>query len=118
MTQALGLGHHVRAFARNPAAISDIDSPELEAVQGDVLNGADVERAVADCDAVLMAIGARSKRSIVRERRTENDSLRYGGYRPEAINRSPWIIISLKRREGSKAAGLPLSGFQASGCGT
>jgi putative NADH-flavin reductase len=54
--QALEGGHHVTAFARNPAALT-ITHPRLRVVQGDVLDPAKVETAVAGQDAILNALG-------------------------------------------------------------
>jgi putative NADH-flavin reductase len=57
--QALQRGHTVTAFARVPAAIS-IHHQRLSIVQGDALDSARVESAVAGHDAVLSALGARA----------------------------------------------------------
>jgi len=54
--QALAHGHTVTAFARNPAALA-ISHPRLTVVQGDVLDPARVEAAVAGQDAVLNSLG-------------------------------------------------------------
>lgn len=54
--QALGQGHEVTAFARNPAAVST-KHPRLKLFQGDALDAARVAEAVAGQDAVLFAIG-------------------------------------------------------------
>lgn len=55
--QALVLGHHVVAFARIPANIL-IHHERLAVLQGDVLDPAKVDAAVAGCDAVISALGA------------------------------------------------------------
>ena len=54
--QALAQGHTVTAFARNPSALT-ITHPCLSVVQGDVLDPARVEAAVAGQDAVLNSLG-------------------------------------------------------------
>jgi putative NADH-flavin reductase len=53
--QALGRGHTVTAFARDPAALDKRDG--LEGIAGDALDAAAVERAVAGHDAVISALG-------------------------------------------------------------
>ncbi len=54
--RALALGHSVRAFARNAAAI-EIAAPGLEKLPGDALDRAAVEKAVAGVDAVIEVLG-------------------------------------------------------------
>lgn len=56
--QALEQGHHVRAFVRNPNAITD-PHERLAIVQGDILDAASVQAAIAGQDAVLSALGTR-----------------------------------------------------------
>lgn len=58
MKLALEQGHVVRAFARNPDAITD-QHERLTTVLGNVLDAASVEAAVAGQDAVLSALGTR-----------------------------------------------------------
>ena len=70
--QALGQGHHVRAQARNPEKLEGLEHPELEVIRGDVLDPADVERAVAGQEAVLCAIGVGAERTTLREDGTRN----------------------------------------------
>jgi uncharacterized protein YbjT (DUF2867 family) len=53
--QALERGHSVTAFARDPTALDERDG--LQAIAGDVLDAAAVERAVAGHEAVLCALG-------------------------------------------------------------
>jgi putative NADH-flavin reductase len=55
--QGLNLGHEVTAFARIPAAVL-IHHERLVVLQGDVLNPAKVEAAIADAEAVLSALGS------------------------------------------------------------
>lgn len=57
--QALGQGHVVTAFARDPADITRQDR-HLKVVQGNVLDYATVESAVLGQDAVMSALGART----------------------------------------------------------
>ena len=54
--QALGQGHAVTAFARDPAKI-DLKHEHLQVVQGDVMDVASVEQATRGQDAVLLALG-------------------------------------------------------------
>ncbi len=54
--QALAAGHAVTAFVRNPAKM-DVQHLDLILVQGDVLDAAAVEKAVAGQDAVISALG-------------------------------------------------------------
>jgi putative NADH-flavin reductase len=55
--QALGRGHRVTAFVRNPAKLA-ITHKDLSIAKGDVLDNAAVEAAVRGQDAVLSALGA------------------------------------------------------------
>jgi len=54
--QALAAGYHVMAFVRDPDKMP-IQHERLTLVQGDALNAADVDRAVAGADAVLSTLG-------------------------------------------------------------
>jgi uncharacterized protein YbjT (DUF2867 family) len=54
--QALAQGHHVTAFARNPAKLS-LRHPKLRVLKGDVLEEATLEPAMEGQDAVLCALG-------------------------------------------------------------
>jgi putative NADH-flavin reductase len=56
LEQTQSLGYAVKAFLRNPAAIPT-KPPPLAVVQGNALDPAAVERAVAGQDAVLSALG-------------------------------------------------------------
>lgn len=56
--QALAQGHTVTAFARDPAKVT-IKHPNLRVAQGNMLQPATVEAAVAGQDAVLSALGVR-----------------------------------------------------------
>lgn len=55
--QALGQGHHVTAFVRNPAKFT-LQHPQLRLFQGDVQDAQAVQQAVPGHDAVLSALGA------------------------------------------------------------
>jgi putative NADH-flavin reductase len=69
---ALEQGHKVTAFARNPAAL-DYQHPNLQVVQGDVMELASVERAMPGQEAVLSALGApASQKAPVRSEGTRN----------------------------------------------
>ncbi len=70
--QALDQGHQVTAQARTPEKLVGLEHPGLSIARGDVLEAADVERAVAGQDAVLCAIGAGAGRTTLREDGTRN----------------------------------------------
>jgi len=70
--QALEQGHDVSAFARTPEKIEDLEYPNLRVIQGDVLDSAAVEAAVAGQEAVLCTIGAGARRTTLREDATRN----------------------------------------------
>lgn len=55
--RALGLGHAVTAFVRDPSRFG-VAHPRLAVVAGDVTQRAPVERAVGDADAVVSALGS------------------------------------------------------------
>lgn len=59
--QALGHGHHVRAFSRSVLKHAD---PRVEQVQGDVLDFDAVERAMTDIDAVVFCVGSGAGRPV------------------------------------------------------
>jgi putative NADH-flavin reductase len=54
--QALDAGHNVTAFARSPSAFT-LKHPNLTIFQGDAMNAAAVEKAIAGQDAVISALG-------------------------------------------------------------
>jgi putative NADH-flavin reductase len=69
--QALDQGHSVTAFARDPAALDGRDG--VQALAGDVLDAAAVERAVIGHDAVVCALGKPATRpGRVRSEGTRN----------------------------------------------
>ena len=72
MQQALEQGHEVTAFVRDAARLRHLRHARLHLIEGDVLNPADVEKAVTGHDAVLCAIGVGAKRSTLREMGTRN----------------------------------------------
>jgi putative NADH-flavin reductase len=72
LEQALEQGHEVSAFARTPEKLDDLEHPNLRVIQGDVLDSAAVEAAVAGQDAVLCTIGAGAGRTTLREDATRN----------------------------------------------
>ena len=70
--QALGLGHSVTAFVRDPAPLAD-RGDGLTIVTGDVRAPADVARAVRGQEAVLCALGASDlKKTTIRATGTAN----------------------------------------------
>jgi uncharacterized protein YbjT (DUF2867 family) len=70
--QALEEGHRVSAFARTPEKIADLRDSNLQVVQGDVLDPAAVEAAVAGQEAVFCTIGTGASRTTLREDATRN----------------------------------------------
>ncbi|AHM03282.1 Flavin reductase [Roseibacterium elongatum DSM 19469] len=56
MEEALSRGHHVRAVARSADKI-DIEDENLEKLPGDATDAEDMAKAVADAEAVILAIG-------------------------------------------------------------
>jgi putative NADH-flavin reductase len=63
VTQALEMGHAITAFARDPSKL-EIKHPSLEIIEGDVMDSALVDRAVAGHEAVLVALGAGIKGQV------------------------------------------------------
>ena len=59
MRRLLDRGDSVRAFARNPAAITE-QHERLEVVQGDARDAASLDRALEGVDAVVSTLGPRS----------------------------------------------------------
>ncbi|WP_226582378.1 NAD(P)-dependent oxidoreductase [Halobacillus litoralis] len=60
--QALQAGHHVTAFARTPSKWTGTNE-NLEILQGDALNEADVKRAVKGKEAVVSCLGSEGLKS-------------------------------------------------------
>lgn len=56
LEQALQAGYSVKALARTPSKIPQ-NNPNLEVIQGDVLNPADVAATIADTDLVVSLFG-------------------------------------------------------------
>ncbi len=63
--QALRAGHQVRACVRNRAKLSQSVTQRVEVFEGDVLNMADVEQAVAGVDVVVSCLGNVGKHLIM-----------------------------------------------------
>ncbi len=59
---ALQKGMEVKAFVRNPAKMN-VQHPQLEIVQGNILNETDVINAIKGVDAVVWAIGHENKKA-------------------------------------------------------
>ena len=69
--QALKQGHLVTAFARNSAKLN-IQHPNLQICQGDVMNLSSVEKAIQGQDAVICVLGAgKDMNSTVRSQGTK-----------------------------------------------
>jgi putative NADH-flavin reductase len=60
--QAIDGGHQVAAFVRTPGRLKEFGD-RIAVIQGDVLNSAELERALEGQDAVLSSFGAREPRS-------------------------------------------------------
>jgi NAD(P)-dependent dehydrogenase (short-subunit alcohol dehydrogenase family) len=60
--QAIDRGHQVTAFVRTPERLKEFGD-RIAVIQGDVLNSAELERALEGKDAVLSGFGAREPRS-------------------------------------------------------
>jgi putative NADH-flavin reductase len=60
--QAIDAGHQVTALVRTPKRLKEF-AGRMAAIQGDVLNSADLARALEGQDAVLSGFGAREPRS-------------------------------------------------------
>ena len=61
--KALAENFEVSAFARNPFKL-EMENENLNLIEGDVLNYSDVEKAIANADAVYFAVGAGSKGTV------------------------------------------------------
>lgn len=61
--QALGHGHDVTAFVRDPSGL-DIRHDRLTVVAGDVTDSAAVRQAMEEVDAVVSALGSRGERPV------------------------------------------------------
>jgi putative NADH-flavin reductase len=59
--QALDAGHHVTAVVRNPAGVPCADHAELDVVKADVMDPDAIMKSVAGRDAVVSALGPRSR---------------------------------------------------------
>jgi putative NADH-flavin reductase len=61
VAQALGAGHQVTAFVRDPSRVGDLGAVRIE--EGDVLDLLALTRVLREQDAVLCALGAGSRRA-------------------------------------------------------
>ncbi|WGK69908.1 NAD(P)H-binding protein [Candidatus Haliotispira prima] len=57
VNQALEAGLTIKAFVRNPKKYSLSENPNVEIIEGNVTNFADVERAVTNADVVISCLG-------------------------------------------------------------
>jgi hypothetical protein len=57
VAQALDAGHEVTAFARNPSELRELRSGQLRVVTGELSNRTAIERAIANEDVVISALG-------------------------------------------------------------
>jgi uncharacterized protein YbjT (DUF2867 family) len=72
--ELLARGHDVTAFARQPGTIEPSD-PRLHGFAGDVMNPADVGRAIQGHDAVVVALGIRENPLLVRLRGSKGTAM-------------------------------------------
>jgi len=70
--QALGQGHTVTAYVRSADRLGELEHENLKAAEGDVLDAAAVQSAIAGQEAVLCVIGAGARRTTLREDGTRN----------------------------------------------
>ena len=101
----LARGDSVRAFARNPAQVTE-QSERLEVVQGDARDAASIERAVQGVDAVISAFGPRSlKKDDLQETLARNlaAAMKKHGVK-RLVNLSAWGA-----GDSSKRAGVPFA---------
>ncbi|GGZ28251.1 NADH-flavin reductase [Streptomyces poonensis] len=61
LDQALAAGHHVTAVVRDPARLRRADHPGLDVVTADAMDPEAIRESVAGRDAVVSALGPRSK---------------------------------------------------------
>ena len=73
VSQSLEMGYEVLAFCRNKNKLNNLSHPNLLIMEGDVLNSADVSKAVSGMDVVIIALGSGNNRtSTVRSEGTRN----------------------------------------------
>jgi uncharacterized protein YbjT (DUF2867 family) len=72
--ELLARGHEVTAFARRPDALEPCD-PRLRRFAGDVMNAADVGRAIQGHDSVVVALGIREHPLVVRLRGSKGTAM-------------------------------------------
>lgn len=111
--QALEAGHEVKAFVRDTAKMGD-NRENLEVVNGDILDSASVDKAIAGVDAVLLALGSRE---AVLAKGTENiiNSMKKHGARRVIVESSYSMSGSPEGTARLKAQGMTeeqLTGFQ------
>jgi putative NADH-flavin reductase len=70
--QSLNEGHHVTAFLRDSGKLENIKRKNLSLFEGDVLNKINVESAIENHDAVIIALGAgKDRKSTIRSQGTK-----------------------------------------------
>jgi putative NADH-flavin reductase len=111
--RALNAGHEVVAFVRDPAKLT-IEHKTLSLVQGDVLNKADVKRAIAGADGVIGALATRGIGignivSAMEELGVKRLSMAAGVGLPTEGDNPPFLykvitfLVNLFDREGNQA---------------
>jgi putative NADH-flavin reductase len=70
--QSLNEGHHVTAFLRDSGKLENIKRKNLSLFEGDVLNKINVESAIENHDAVIIALGSgKDRKSTIRSQGTK-----------------------------------------------
>jgi putative NADH-flavin reductase len=87
VSQAIAQGHHVTAFARNPASIT-MQHPNLRVVQGDITDEQSVRAAMPGHDVVISALGTRSGQQPVL---AEGTRIILDAMKDTGIRRSIWV---------------------------
>lgn len=75
LMQGLRLGHHITAFARNPAALS-IKDKQLTVVRGNILELQEVKDAAKGHDVVISVLGNKTSNAFWHSNTTISDGLR------------------------------------------
>ena len=72
VSQLLEKGFHLKLLLRNPEKDTHSDSPQIEIIQGDVLDYDLVRELLSDCKAVISTVGQRKDEPLVASQATIN----------------------------------------------
>ena len=100
--QALGHGHDVTAFVRDPARLG-ITHERLSVIPGDVTDAAAVQAAVDGQDAVVSALGSRGERPV----RVYSDGIA-NTIRAMVARGVPRLVVVSAAGAGGERRGLPV----------